>query len=92
VGDGRAYKLLVIQTSNPASTLENLALAGGYQTVTVRGQPGIYQQSCWDTPGYDSGCMSLLTWFENGQQFDLEAFLPVALPQETLLAITESLR
>jgi hypothetical protein len=36
--------------------------------------------------------MSLLTWFEDGQQFDLEAFLPAALPKETLLAIAESLR
>ena len=27
-----------------------------------------------------AGCLSLLTWFEAGQPYDLEAFLPAALP------------
>ncbi|MBN1453881.1 MAG: hypothetical protein JW963_22895 [Anaerolineales bacterium] len=94
VGDGRTYKILVMQTINPANTLENLALAGGYEATTVNGQAAIYQSSCWDTTatGGETACRQYLTWFEDGVQYDIEVFLPASLPRETLIAIAESMR
>jgi hypothetical protein len=94
VGDGRTYKLLIMQTFDPTNTLENLALAGGYENTTVNGQPAIYRQDCWDmtSTGGDVACKQFLTWFENGVQYDIEVYLPASLPKETLIAIAESMR
>jgi hypothetical protein len=92
IGDGRAYKMLILQVFNPQNDLQNLALAGGYQPATVHQQSAIYRQDCWGLTEPGAGCTSYLTWFENDVQFDIEAFLPAALPRETLIAIAESLR
>jgi hypothetical protein len=94
VGDGRAYKILVMQTANPENSLEVLALAGGYEPVNVKGQPAIYQQSCWTAAEIDgqAGCRQHLAWFENGTRYEIESFLPTNLPEETLLEIAESMQ
>lgn len=94
VGDGRTYKLLFMQTFNSTNTLENLALAGGYEETMVNGQPAIYRQDCWDTTstGGDVACRQFLIWFENGVQYDIEVYLPASLPKDTVIAIAESVR
>ncbi len=94
VGDGRSYKILVMQTFNPESSLENLALAGGYEPASVNGQPAIYQQSCWTSAeiGGQAACRQHLAWFEDGKLFEIETILPANLPEETLLEIAESMQ
>ncbi|OGO26820.1 MAG: hypothetical protein A2Z16_07360 [Chloroflexi bacterium RBG_16_54_18] len=94
VGDGRAYKILVMQTIHPENTLENLALAGAYEATAVNGWPAIYQQSCWAEAeiGDQAGCRQHLAWFEDAKLFEIETFLPANLPEEMLLEIAESMQ
>ncbi len=94
VGDGRTYHILFSQTAGSQQTLDNLRLAGGYEDTIVNGNPAIYQASCWDSTTLvnESECRQFLTWFEDGTQYDLEAYFPGLVPQETIFAIAESVR
>ena len=91
-GDGRTYHVMIIQTLDSTATLEELKLAGGYHDVTVKGQPAIYQAQCSDTPPYGTQCVQFLTWFEGDTQFDIETYFPALVPEETVLAIAESMQ
>ncbi len=64
------------------------------EPLQVNGQPGLYQQDCWDTSALDGtrGCRQYLVWFEDGVQVDIETLLPASLPKANLIAIAESLR
>jgi hypothetical protein len=42
--------------------------------------------------GGDAACRQFLTWFENGEQYDLEVYLPASLPENMVIAIAESMR
>ncbi len=94
VGDGRTYHILFSQTAQSEQTLDNLRLAGGYEDADVNGNPAIYQASCWDSTELVSGseCRQFLTWFQDGTQYDLQAYFPGLVPQETFFAIAESVR
>jgi hypothetical protein len=91
-GDGRSYHILVFQILNSDSSLEEWRLAGGYHDVTVKGNPGIYQTQCYETPLYGNECNQILTWFEGDTQFEMDTFFPAIVPEETVLAIAESMR
>jgi hypothetical protein len=93
VGDGRTYGVDIFQTPNSEQTLEDLEQWGGYRQVSVHGNPAIYQESCWDSTTLAGGieCHQILTWFEDGAQFDVTTYFPALVPQEVILAIAESL-
>ncbi|MBN1147172.1 MAG: hypothetical protein JXA78_07945 [Anaerolineales bacterium] len=92
--DGRFYYLFISQVSGPEiPTLEELALAGGYESASVNGQPAIQRQDCWVGPAPGgAACMQTITWLENGVWYEIDVFLEKALPKELLIAIAESLQ
>ena len=94
VGDGRAYHVLVMQLPESENTLENLALAGGYEPVAVRGNPAIYRAMCWDSSSLAAGseCRQDLIWLEEDTEYGVYTYFPALAPEETLLAIAESMR
>lgn len=94
VGDGRAYKIMIMQTWNPENSLEVMALAGGYEAALVMGQPAIYRQDCWEAfeDGPRAGCQQHLAWFDGNTRFEIETFLPASLPKESLIEIAESMQ
>lgn len=94
VGDGRTYKSLVMQIVHPENTLEELALAGGYEPARVGGQPAIYRQDCWESADLagGTGCHQHLAWFAGAVRYEIETFLPASLPEETLIEIAESMQ
>lgn len=94
--DGRTYSLFISQTyGSGQQTLEELALGGGFEPVTVNGRPGLHQQGCWTADpaaGIYAGCMQILAWFEGDLRIEIDTYLPQALPKELLIAIAESMR
>jgi len=94
VGDGRTYKVLIMQIPDSTNTLENLALAGGYEPALVSNQPAIYQEQCWDAAEINgsTGCFQTLICFENKTEFDFYTFFPTAIPREKIISIAESMR
>jgi hypothetical protein len=92
-GDGRRYGFNIIQTTGNTQTLEETFLAGGYEHVTIHGQPGIYREICWATPTDDkTECYQESTWFYEGIRFDLNAYLPGLLNKAEYLKIADSLQ
>jgi hypothetical protein len=92
---GRSHGYLISQTTGSPNTLEELALGGGYEWITVRGQTALYRQMCWDatSEGLDASCNLELSWFEAGLRFDIFANLPGSeVSREELLALAESMQ
>jgi len=93
--DGRHFNLFIAQSYGPGQqTLEEQALAGGYQWVTVQGNLALFRQDCWDdtSTGGFAVCMQTLSWMEGDLRIDIEAFLDKAIPLEMMLKIAEGLR
>lgn len=92
---GRSHGYLISQTTGSPNTLEEVALGGGYEWLSVRGQPAVYRQMCWDATaeGLDASCTLELSWFEAGIRFDIFGNLPGAeVGREALLAMAESMQ
>ena len=49
-----------------------------YERLTVRGQPALYFQGCWDNGVYDRSCAGSqsLTWFEDGLEYSIYDVFP----------------
>jgi hypothetical protein len=94
VGDGRTYKVLIMQIPGSTSTLESLAMAGGFEPATVHKQPAIYQEACWNSTEIagSTGCIQTLIWFEGGTEFDIQTYFPAVVPRDKIIAIAESMR
>lgn len=91
-GDGRRYGLTIIQAAGVTQTLEETYLAGGYERLKIKGQPGIYREFCWTIPVSDkTECNQESTWFEDGIRYDLSVYLPGLMSKEDFLVIAESL-
>lgn len=91
-GDGRRYGLTIIQAAGETQTLEETYLAGGYERLNIKDQPGIYREICWTIPASDkTECGQESTWFEDGIRYDLSVYLPGLISKEDFLAIAESL-
>lgn len=92
-GSGRRQHLYISQSlgrDNP--TLDALALAGGYSSANVDGEPAIFRQDCWDDPLAGGVlCRASLDWYEGGVWIEMITLLDRAIPQELLVAIAESL-
>ena len=85
-------RLLIFQTPNSTSSLDDLRLAGGYEDVTVKGTPGIYKTECSDAVPYGTFCFQTLSWFEGHTQFDIETNFPAIVSKGTIIAIADSMQ
>ena len=65
-----------------------------YQDITVKGNPAIYQTQCYDSTNlaYGTECHQVLTWLEGDTQYDIITYFPAMVPEETILAIAESMQ
>lgn len=92
---GRSHGYVLSQTTGSPNTLEEVALGGGYEWISVHGEPAVYRQMCWDetAEGLDANCYLELSWFEAGIRFDVFANLPGAeVSREALLDMAESMQ
>lgn len=85
-------RVMVFQTNQSSTSLEELKLAGGYIDILVKGHHAIYNESCSQEPGYGTMCNQILSWFEGDTQYDLIAYTTAVIPVETMLAIANSMR
>jgi hypothetical protein len=85
-------RVLVFQTPKSTSSLEELRQAGGYEDVTVKGTPAIYQAQCSEAAPLGTFCFQIISWFEGDTQFDLGTYFPALVSKETIIAIAESMR
>jgi len=88
VGDDR---ILILQVPQSEWTLAQRELEGGYTADTVRGQPAIYKELCWQAPSGPS-CQPKLIWLEGESGFEVQATFSALLPKATFLEIVESMR
>ncbi|RPI22200.1 MAG: hypothetical protein EHM70_24115 [Chloroflexota bacterium] len=94
VGDGRTYKVLVVQVNGSTGSLVERLMAGGFEPASVNGLDALYQESCWESPELtgSTGCMQTLAWFEGDTEYEITTYFPVVVPRDTLIAIAESMR
>ncbi len=92
MGAGGTYHLLVFQIPGSQTSLDELRLGGGYTDATVKGYPAIYKAQCSDAELYGTSCFQIISWFEGDTQFDIETYFPALVPEETIIAIAESMR
>jgi hypothetical protein len=91
-GAGGDYHLMIVQTSESESSLENRRLAGGYRDAAVNGQPAIYKTSCGDSALSEASCIQNLIWYEGNTEFYLETNFLGLVPEENIIAIAESMQ
>jgi hypothetical protein len=92
---GRSHGYLIAQTTGAPNTLEEVARGGGYEWITVHGEPAVYRQMCWDATaeGLDASCNLELSWLEDGIRVDILGNLPGAeVSREALLEMAESMQ
>ncbi len=94
LGDGRTIHIQVIQEPDCTITLEEVKLGGGYQDVTIRGQPGVIKASCWQSVDLEpiNQCNQEVVWYENGTRFSLDILTDRLIPEQTLFTISESFK
>jgi hypothetical protein len=93
VGDGRRYRLLLIETIDPENTLEDFALAGGFNPASVNGNSGIYQSQCWESSILTGGteCHQILIWADGNSMYEIFTHFPGEVSKEKIISIGESL-
>ena len=91
-GAGGNFHLMIAQSPEIETSLEDRRLAGGFRDVEVNGQPAIVKVNCGDSALSEPNCIQNLIWYEGNTEFYLETNFLGLVPEENIIAIAESMQ